>query len=289
MADSTNEVSWPTIFWAIMAIATNSMVQPRILSPKHKDEAKANAFDFFSPVACAVDIIITWGHFLESLYLTGPSLKAFGLLASITAPRPPSSAEQPDDFRDLQNNPIFRGVIFALGALPQFIKLMACSGIPWFKTWAALQFGAFLLHEGLVAIPGHFLCDERREEIVISHLQTRDGTSQHPETEWPHANDRGVIYSRCFTILIATLFQMRILRCLFANIPWTVSFFVRAAVAYPSVLVSGLMAVVLSLLDPKWYAMYPMSQLYVGTLLAYLVWVYDGKETNKPAWTEYLG
>ena len=76
------------------------------------------------------------------------------------------SAEQQSssNLRQLQENELFRGILFLLGVLPQAIKLFACTGLFWAKIWAALYLTSFALIETLVLIPQRFFSNLRSSE-----------------------------------------------------------------------------------------------------------------------------
>lgn len=56
-------------------------------------------------------------------------------------------------FKGLQQNGFFRAMIFIFGALPQAVKIFACTGIEaWPKVWAVMFLGSFLVLEVLVVM-----------------------------------------------------------------------------------------------------------------------------------------
>jgi hypothetical protein len=56
-----------------------------------------------------------------------------------------------DDQRGLDTHPAWRLVPFAF-AVSQAVKLLACTGIRWTKTWACLYLGSFLIMEFLIRL-----------------------------------------------------------------------------------------------------------------------------------------
>ncbi|KAL8750498.1 MAG: hypothetical protein Q9199_007028 [Rusavskia elegans] len=58
--------------------------------------------------------------------------------------------------QELQNNDIFRAMLFLLGVLPQAVKVYACKGIPASQIWASLYLGSWAVLELLVVIPARY-------------------------------------------------------------------------------------------------------------------------------------
>ena len=66
----------------------------------------------------------------------------------------------PSSFAELQENPIFRILLFVATALPQAIKLLAVSGVFWTKLWAFMFVGSFVIIEVIVLQLGRGWQDE---------------------------------------------------------------------------------------------------------------------------------
>ncbi|KAL8663955.1 MAG: hypothetical protein Q9168_008003 [Polycauliona sp. 1 TL-2023] len=58
--------------------------------------------------------------------------------------------------QELQNNDVFRAILFLAGVLPQAIKLFACKGLPASQTWAMLYLISWAALELLVVMPARY-------------------------------------------------------------------------------------------------------------------------------------
>ena len=179
-----NEVSWATIFWALVPIALNSMTQPvGSLSPTMSSEE--SLYFRASPVVCLTDSIIT---IIELLYETIVTKSPIMAARLISERRCPESDVPSSTLHDLQENSLFRVLVFVFGAFPQAIKLYACSGIPLSKALASMYLGSFVVLELLIITPGESPWRGESVEGHTGHLPTGD-------TYWivAHAH-RAVIY-----------------------------------------------------------------------------------------------
>ncbi|KAL8850987.1 MAG: hypothetical protein Q9221_004070 [Calogaya cf. arnoldii] len=148
-----NEVSWPSILWALLPIAFNSMTQPvgRLavnITPEHSFYFRA------SPFLCALEACAVLCQFLYLTIRTGnPSL---GIDRISWAKLDVSNGVERTQMQKLQNNDVFRMVLFIFGVLPQAIKLYACKGIPASQALASFYLGSWTILELLVVMPARY-------------------------------------------------------------------------------------------------------------------------------------
>ena len=150
MADSaTTEVSWQSLFWALIPIALNSMTQPCGQIYGFSEE-----YGFFlrsSPIICAYDTITTF--VLLGCHLNEERSFQKALQGVISYRFRQTNREVGNGvLQDLQNNTRLRLFLFAAGALPQLIKIYAFAGVHWTKAWASLYLVSFGLFEILVIL-----------------------------------------------------------------------------------------------------------------------------------------
>lgn len=142
--ESTSTVSWQSAFWALVPIALNSMTQPA-----------GNLFGFpsvdqgfglrSSPIVCACDAL----HFFFCLTSHTIAYRSPREAMKLTLKTrfQNRNAEEQSSGAKLQQNPVFRVVLFTLGALPQIVKLFSMEGILVTRMIASLYFGSFLVLE----------------------------------------------------------------------------------------------------------------------------------------------
>ena len=135
-------VSWQSAFWALVPIVLNSMTQPAgSLFGYHAYEQGFVLRS--SPIICACDSL----HFL------------FCLARQLVRTRSPRDAmrtavagrfqhaDEQNSAAQLQRNVVFRVALFALGALPQIVKILSMRGIPWTTALASMFLVSFLVLE----------------------------------------------------------------------------------------------------------------------------------------------
>ncbi|KAI4227566.1 MAG: hypothetical protein L6R36_002332 [Xanthoria steineri] len=71
----------------------------------------------------------------------------------------------PTQLLELQNNDLFRAMLFLFGVLPQAVKLYAYEGIAVSQTWASLYLGSWLVLELLVVMPARYGAVEEPEPL----------------------------------------------------------------------------------------------------------------------------
>ena len=146
-ADTSNQVSWQSAFWALVPIALNSMSQPsgKVLGFQQK-------YGFFlnsSPIVCvanALELIfkLTWRSLsMRSLDEATRSV-ADDLFGN------DESLERPNKITRLQEMKAVRLILFCLGALPQVVKLCAMRGIVRTQICALLFLGSFTVIEAIM-------------------------------------------------------------------------------------------------------------------------------------------
>ena len=156
---TANTVSWPSVFWAIAPIALNSMTQPcgTLCSQL---EATQSFFFRSSPLVCLIDgisVLSSFGFYLRQSRNLHVAL--INTSRSRLAPPSPSVVDEddeqsfPSNLHQLQDNELFRILLFVLGVAPQAIKLYACTGLFWTKLWASMYLISFFSLEILVLLP----------------------------------------------------------------------------------------------------------------------------------------
>ena len=160
----SNPVTWPSVFWALVPVALNSMTQPAgSLSTSLTTD---QSFYFrVSPVICFVDALSVLFNFIYYARCSSTWRLAIARVskAKLTLGDPSEDrstanegSEPVGNLRRLQENELFRLILFSLGALPQIIKIFACSGLVWVKVWVAVYLTSFILIEVLVLGPLNF-------------------------------------------------------------------------------------------------------------------------------------
>ncbi len=167
----SNEVLAPTLLWALLPIALNTMTQPsgRILGfPSWYNFALR-----ISPVVCAVNAISTLVELLCRIYVF-KSVKTACL--GIAAHRFESSEDAHDEhgeFYNLRRNSVFRIGLFVLGALPQAIMLYASKGIPWAQGCCTAYLASFVVDEAVLYLAsrvGVSRLATYEEALPLNHL-----------------------------------------------------------------------------------------------------------------------
>ena len=135
-------VSRQSAFWAVVALGLNTFVQPggRVLDfPAEYSRALR-----LSPVVCAFD---TLGVFISLIFFSRKtrSIKDGVALAARYRGLTEDDPAEPK----LERTWWFRFSVFALGALPQAVKVLGMDGIPLTRLWGMAYLVSFLILEGL--------------------------------------------------------------------------------------------------------------------------------------------
>jgi hypothetical protein len=132
---------------------TNAMLQPagRVCGL----DASLRIFLHSSPIICAVDAVFILLRFVFYMYEGhGVNWTARAILAA-RAPvdedfRPEDATSEdpkPGWLMSQQRNYFLLSLVFSVGVLTQFVKLMACSGVPWTQAWACFYMLSFVVVE----------------------------------------------------------------------------------------------------------------------------------------------
>ena len=157
----SSQLSGLSAFWGLAPLALNSMAQPSG-TIMHGISTVAFFFLRCSPIICLFDGLDVLAAFAW-LTITKRSLRAAArYIASAPFNRVVSEADaSPSSFAELQENPVFRILLFVAAALPQAIKLLAVSGVVWTKLWAFMFVGSFVIIEVIVLQLGRGWQDEK--------------------------------------------------------------------------------------------------------------------------------
>lgn len=142
------EISWPTAFWFLPPLTINSMMQP---------SGRVCGFDLSlrtylrsSPIVCVFDAVTIILRFVVYCCLDlAPPVAA---KRTIYMRRRNDDAMEFGGIRALEQLPFLRWVWFVIGVLPQVIKLMACSGLPWTQVWGWFYLAPFVVVEAMNAL-----------------------------------------------------------------------------------------------------------------------------------------
>ena len=169
-----NQLSAWALLWAFVPIALNTMMQPsgRILGLR-------SWYNFalrISPLICAVSAISTFIQLVLFVFTSGSVEEAF-LEVAAQQFKPDAEGEEDGDREAhfLRRNTIFRVGIFALGALPQIIKIYASKGIPWAQACCTSFLAAFVLDEALLFLGSR----PRFSTLLRARLVDRKGDDDH--------------------------------------------------------------------------------------------------------------
>lgn len=166
-ADTSNEVSWQSAFWALLPIALNSMTQPtgKVLGTPSKYSFYFNS----SPIIClanALEIIVS------KLCWRAWTLESLDAAASLTAKElfeDVKSQERPSGLVQLQEIKVVRLTVFVLGAIPQIIKLYAMSGVVGTQLCASMYLGSFLFIEATMRWLDGYRTDTRGQNDLAEY------------------------------------------------------------------------------------------------------------------------
>lgn len=144
------EVSWQSIFWALVPLALNTMVQPtgQFLGLPKQYALMLRS----SPIVCVVDcalVLITLIRFIWQ----GSSIST--AVRQLTVSRFQGSTDtfiRDNSLAGLLENPWLRLFLFVGGTLPQTIKLYGFCGVPWTKALASMYLVPILIFEVIAFI-----------------------------------------------------------------------------------------------------------------------------------------
>lgn len=152
---TNSQVSWPTILWALLPIVFNSMTQPagRLAS---SITAEQSFYLRASPVLCAVDALNVLS---QTTYLAVKHRSPRHAIRHVSMARYQDfndASSTRTQLQSLQENDIFRAILFVFGVLPQTLKVYACTGIPGTQALASLYLIPWIILELLVIIPARY-------------------------------------------------------------------------------------------------------------------------------------
>ncbi|KAF2267548.1 hypothetical protein CC78DRAFT_613981 [Lojkania enalia] len=158
-AMETSPVSWQSAFWSLPPIAINAMMQPsgRVFSY----DLSLRTYLRSSPIVCILDATLITIRFATYLCITHSPFTAASRVIAIRN-EDIGNAES-WGFQHLEQSVFLRGFLFIAGVLPQIIKLLACSGLPWTQTWACFYLAPFVVVEAI-----HVLAQYESEAPDIS-------------------------------------------------------------------------------------------------------------------------
>jgi hypothetical protein len=196
-------VSWQSAFWALVAIALNSMCQP---SGKVCRFPSADSFYLrSSPIVCAVDSLQTILKSICFLLLGHPPRDA---VARIARERFPNAADDDGDredrFGSWEKHNVKRWIVLGFGSITQIVKLYALRGIPWTQAWATMFFLSWIVTELLVIVA-------RRGRAGVPSVGDHGATrpDQHRET-WADVMDSSIpgacaVFTQCVLSVVASI------------------------------------------------------------------------------------
>lgn len=164
------EVSGPTIFWALVPIAVNSMTQP---AGSPKSSASKSFCDRSSPLFCLCDaglVLVRYAFYVARLQ------KPI-LAARFVARERLDEVIVPKELRSIQDNSIVRALLFTFGALPQTVKLFSCQGVGLVQAIAAMYLVSFIILEILIVTPGRL--GELNGRDLVLHARTQSEAFEH--------------------------------------------------------------------------------------------------------------
>ncbi|KAL9629993.1 MAG: hypothetical protein Q9204_004960, partial [Flavoplaca sp. TL-2023a] len=164
------EVPWPSILWALLPMAFNSMTQPagRIAV---NIAAEHSLFLRASPFVCVMEASAVLWQFASYTIRTGNARLAASHISQ--AKHGTSAGVGRTQLQELQINDVFRAILFLVGVVPQAIKLYACKGIPASQTWASPYLGSWTILELLVVIPARYGVVAESEHLALQQSSTK--------------------------------------------------------------------------------------------------------------------
>jgi hypothetical protein len=140
---SPSQLSWQSALWALIAIAVNTMTQ----SSPSSNSLFSDLLSLLRAllILCLADLLVMQMWLLTLTLVSRPRLS---FLEAVRCLRKETGLERKE-----KRFSVLTIVLFVLGPLPQFIKLNACTGIPWALVWSWI----FILCYFLTAIS--IVCD----------------------------------------------------------------------------------------------------------------------------------
>ncbi|KAL8899509.1 MAG: hypothetical protein Q9207_006161 [Kuettlingeria erythrocarpa] len=172
-AGSGTQVTWPTVFWALLPIMFNSMTQPAgSLTPGIS--AEQSFYLRASPVLCIADALAVLVQFVELSTDRSPGL-AISRLGKMRFRRASEAETTRTQLQSLQENGWFRTIFFLFSVLPSVIRLYACTGIPGSQALASLYLISWTILEILVVLPARHSMGNRFDGIVLVQSRVQKG------------------------------------------------------------------------------------------------------------------
>ena len=293
-----NTVSWQSAFWAIIPIALNSMTQPAgsVFDYHGRDQCFALRS---SPIVCASDAVFFLYCLIRQTVLVGSPHEALKLVVQHRYRN--EDREGQTSAAKLQQNFMFRLALFALGALPQVVKILSIRGTPLTTTMGLLYFVSFLILEVSVCFaprsadgrhlrqiedlsthPGHATVERRLDTAIVSInsiLQTIPlGSAVYQIAKAIGARTWPYVLGLCF-IALAPIVDS----CWLSN--------EKATMLQVMILVPNILSIFLScclLLPVGEAARSAESKSYLGLCIMVVIVVVAGVLTNQIYWTKAL-
>lgn len=174
------EVSWQSIFWALVPLALNTMVQPtgQTLGLPKRYALMLRS----SPIVCVVDcalVLIILIHFIWQ----GSSVSTAVRQLTVSRFQGSTGAITRDNsLSGLLENPWLRLFLFVGGTLPQTIKLYGLHGVPWTKAVASMYLIPTLIFELIAFIDRRNQDQGLPQDGVPQNGLPQDGLSAQPST-----------------------------------------------------------------------------------------------------------
>lgn len=199
-----------------------------------------------------------------------------------------SDDPQNDKLAKIRQNSVLRLVLFAFGALPQYVKVFAMRGIPMIQAHAAMYLASFLVVELLVALAGKDL------ELADS------AQSDNARTRTPMRDDQPAMIFLRFLLILLYSFSTLISSC--EIVPLFIWESLRGHLMSASSARGLVFLFEVALLVAFFAAVYctdisrfgwnirftlPVARLIYA--VDFCFFMFDPEGTVKPAWTEYLG
>lgn len=131
----TSQVSGQSALWALIALGLNAMTFP---SADHlTDTSLVLSAVRSSPLTCLADAVIVLVWIIYMLYL--------GQNVTFAARMVRRYFRGDEEDKPMGTRSLAGLILFILGPLPQAVKLVGMSGIPWTQSWGVCYFTSFLL------------------------------------------------------------------------------------------------------------------------------------------------
>ena len=159
-------VSRQSAFWAVVALGLNTFVQPgaKVLDfPAEYSRALR-----LSPIVCIIDTL----GVLYSVAFFSCRTRSFNDGLTLAARYRCLTEDDPAEPK-LERTWWFRFSIYAFGALPQAVKLLAMGGVPLTKIWGMAYLVSFLVLEGLDLLQPRQRRDDHLLETDVAVLNMK--------------------------------------------------------------------------------------------------------------------